>query len=109
MLRTGPETRQNVTERLLKSRIVSFVLPFNAYDAPAFGVPTLVMREARMRPEGVEAGVTKLVGTRRERITGEAARLLTDAAAHRAMTKGVNPYGDGQAASRIVAKLLKNS
>jgi UDP-N-acetylglucosamine 2-epimerase (non-hydrolysing) len=78
-------------------------------EAPAFGVPTLVMRDTTERPEGVEAGVAQLVGTDRARIVLEAERLLTDPVAHRAMAKSVNPYGDGKAASRIVSAILENS
>jgi UDP-N-acetylglucosamine 2-epimerase (non-hydrolysing) len=75
-------------------------------EAPGLGVPVLVMRDTTERPEGVEAGVVKLVGTSRRRIVEEATRLLTDPVAHEAMAKGVNPYGDGHAAERIVSALL---
>lgn len=75
-------------------------------EAPSLGVPVLVMRETTERPEGVEAGVVRLVGTRRETIVREAARLLSDAAAHRAMASGANPYGDGLAAQRLTRALL---
>ena len=75
-------------------------------EAPSLGVPVLVMRDKTERPEGVEAGVVKLVGTTRETIVNEATRLLTDPAAHAAMATGVNPYGDGHAAERIVTALL---
>lgn len=78
-------------------------------EAPSFGVPVLVMRDTTERPEGVEAGVVRLVGTQRCRIEEEAERLLCDSAAHAAMAKGVNPYGDGRAAARIVAALLEDS
>ncbi len=74
-------------------------------EAPAFGKPVLVLRETTERPEGVEAGVARLVGGDRERIVAEAARLLTDPAAHTAMARAVNPYGDGRAADRIAAAL----
>jgi UDP-N-acetylglucosamine 2-epimerase len=76
-------------------------------EAPGLQVPVLVMRDTTERPEGVEAGVVRLVGTSRRRIVGEASRLLRDPAALAAMTKSVNPYGDGHAAERIVAALLK--
>jgi UDP-N-acetylglucosamine 2-epimerase (non-hydrolysing) len=75
-------------------------------EAPSLKVPVLVMREKTERPEGVAAGVVKLVGTAREAIVGESARLLTDPEARRAMATGANPYGDGHAAERIVAALL---
>lgn len=77
-------------------------------EAPAFGVPALVLREVTERPEGVEAGVLKLVGTETGRVVREANRLLDDASAHAAMAKAVNPYGDGQAAERIVQALLSH-
>jgi len=74
-------------------------------EAPGLRIPVLVMRETTERPEGIEAGVVKLVGTRREQIVREAATLLTDSTAHAAMATGANPYGDGRAAARIVAVL----
>ena len=74
-------------------------------EAPALGKPVLVLRNETERPEAVDAGVVKLVGPNRERILGEATRLLTDAGAYRAMARGVSPYGDGHAAERIAAIL----
>jgi UDP-N-acetylglucosamine 2-epimerase len=74
-------------------------------EAPTFGKPTLVLRETTERPEGIEAGVAKLVGTDEEKIYREAERLLTDPDAHAAMARVANPYGDGKAAERIVAVL----
>lgn len=64
-----------------------------------------MLREVTERPEGVEAGTARLVGTDPARIVGEASRLLDDAAAYQAMARAVNPYGDGHAAERIVAAL----
>jgi len=74
-------------------------------EAPTFGKPTLVLRETTERPEGVEAGVARLVGTDEEKIFREAERLLTDPEAWGAMARAANPYGDGRAAERIVAVL----
>jgi UDP-N-acetylglucosamine 2-epimerase (non-hydrolysing) len=74
-------------------------------EAPAFGVPVLVLREVTERPEGVAAGTLKLVGMETEHIVHEATRLLDDPSAHAAMAKAVNPFGDGRAAERIVAAL----
>jgi UDP-N-acetylglucosamine 2-epimerase (non-hydrolysing) len=74
-------------------------------EAPAFGVPVLVMREVTERPEGVEAGTLKLVGTDAKSIMHEANRLLDDPAAHAEMAKAVNPFGDGHAAERIIQAL----
>lgn len=74
-------------------------------EAPTFGKPVLVLREKTERPEGVEAGLARLVGTDEEKIVAEASALLSDGAARRRMT-GRNPYGDGRAAERIAAILL---
>lgn len=76
-------------------------------EAPTFGIPVLVMRETTERPEGVEAGTLKLVGTETARIVDEATRLLDDPAAYAAMAKAANPYGDGHTAERIVEILLR--
>ncbi len=75
-------------------------------EAPGLGVPTLVLRNTTERPEGVEAGTLKLVGTDPQLIVAEASRLLDDPAAHAAMAGAVNPYGDGHAAPRIVKAIL---
>lgn len=77
-------------------------------EAPTFGVPTLVLRDVTERPEGVEAGVLKLVGTDSKNIISEANRLLDDPSAHKAMAQAANPYGDGHAAERITQALLHN-
>ncbi|MBL8524505.1 MAG: UDP-N-acetylglucosamine 2-epimerase (non-hydrolyzing) [Betaproteobacteria bacterium] len=70
-------------------------------EAPSLSKPVLVMRETTERPEGVEAGVAKLVGTNRARIVDEVTRLIEDAAYRGSMTGIANPYGDGKAATRI--------
>ena len=70
-------------------------------EAPSLGKPILVMRDTTERPEAVEAGTVVLVGTSRQRIAGEAGRLLTDPAHYARMAQAINPYGDGQAARRI--------
>lgn len=71
-------------------------------EAPSLGKPVLVMRDTTERPEAVEAGTVRLVGTRVETILAEANRLLDDRAAYDAMARAHNPYGDGQASRRIV-------
>lgn len=70
-------------------------------EAPSFGKPVLVMRHATERPEAVDAGTVKLVGTHPDTILSETLRLLDDPAAHAAMSTAHNPYGDGKAAERI--------
>lgn len=75
-------------------------------EAPGLGVPVLVMREVTERPEGIQAGTVRLVGTDPERIIAETRRLLDDPQAHHEMAQAVNPYGDGHAAPRIVQAIL---
>jgi UDP-N-acetylglucosamine 2-epimerase (non-hydrolysing) len=72
-------------------------------EAPALGKPVLVMRETTERPEGVEAGTAKLVGTDRATIVAETMRLLDDSHAYAAMAKAHNPFGDGHSSERIAA------
>jgi UDP-N-acetylglucosamine 2-epimerase (non-hydrolysing) len=74
-------------------------------EAPALGKPVLVLRQVTERPEGVETGTARVVGTDPVRIVAETLRLLDDHALYRAMARAVNPYGDGQAARRIVQAL----
>ena len=77
-------------------------------EAPAFGIPTLVLREVTERPEGVASGTLKLVGTKSSVIFQEAKRLLDDESAYAEMAKAVNPYGDGHAAEKIIQALISN-
>lgn len=72
-------------------------------EAPSLGKPVLVMREKTERPEAVQAGTVRLVGTDREKIVSEVSRLLTDPKAYSEMARAHNPYGDGHATERIVA------
>ncbi len=75
-------------------------------EAPSLGKPVLVMREVTERPEAVEAGTVRLVGTDQERIVSEVNRLLDDELVYRRMSTAHNPYGDGNAAGRIVDAIL---
>jgi len=77
-------------------------------EAPSLGKPVLVMRDTTERPEGVEAGTAILTGPRAEAIVGHTARLLDDPRAYDAMANAVNPYGDGRAAQRILARLRRD-
>jgi UDP-N-acetylglucosamine 2-epimerase (non-hydrolysing) len=72
-------------------------------EAPALAKPVLVLRDATERPEAVDAGVVKLVGTDPDLIATETSRLLTDDAYYASVAKGVSPYGDGLASGRIVS------
>ncbi|PUB32361.1 UDP-N-acetylglucosamine 2-epimerase (non-hydrolysing) [Promicromonospora sp. AC04] len=71
-------------------------------EAPSLGKPVLVMRDNTERPEAVEAGTARLIGTAEERIVAEVHRLLTNDAAYAAMAQAVNPYGDGRSAGRVL-------
>ena len=76
-------------------------------EAPGLGKPVLVMRDTTERPEAVDAGTVKLVGTDKDKIISEVSRLLEDQDFYDEMAKAVNPYGDGLASKRIV-EVLKN-
>jgi len=78
-------------------------------EAPALGKPVLVVREETERPEGIDAGTAKLIGTNRELLVGELRTLLTQPAAYEAMANAVNPYGEGNAAEQIVEILLRQN
>lgn len=75
-------------------------------EAPALGKPVLVLRDTTERPEAIEAGTVKLVGTDRERVYKEAHALLAESGEYRRMANACNPYGDGRAARRIVEMIL---
>lgn len=74
-------------------------------EAPSLGIPVLVLRDETERPEAVEAGVVRLVGPHREAIVENVAKLLENPKAYATMATRVNPYGDGHASVRIVAKV----
>jgi UDP-N-acetylglucosamine 2-epimerase len=76
-------------------------------EAPALDIPVLVTRDVTERPEGVEVGAARLVGTDESRIVRTLEELLTDTQAYRKMATAPNPYGDGRASERIVAAMLK--
>ena len=76
-------------------------------EAPSLGKPVLVMRDTTERPEAVEAGTVKLVGTNVDMIVENLNQLLTDESAYQAMSFAHNPYGDGKACQRILNELEK--
>jgi len=78
-------------------------------EAPSLGKPVLVMRDTTERPEAVEAGTAKLVGTDRRTIIDNVSTLLTDGKAYIAMANAVNPYGDGKACRRIAMAIKEDS
>jgi UDP-N-acetylglucosamine 2-epimerase (non-hydrolysing) len=72
-------------------------------EAPSLGKPVLVLRDVTERPEGIDAGTLKLVGTDEERVYAESVRLLTDPSEYAKMSGAKNPYGDGLASERIAS------
>ena len=76
-------------------------------EAPSLGKPVLVLRDTTERPEGIEAGTLKLVGTNEEMIYLELKKLLTNKKEYDKMSKSSNPYGDGTASKRIVEAIIK--
>ena len=74
-------------------------------EAPGLGKPVLVMRDTTERPEALDAGTVKLVGTNYDKIVSEVSHLLNDSVAYNDMSHAINPYGDGHACSRIVEML----
>ena len=76
-------------------------------EAPSLGKPVLVLRDTTERPEGIEAGTVKLVGTNEEKVYKEFSRLLNDKNEYKKMANAKNPYGDGRAAERIVEILRR--
>jgi UDP-N-acetylglucosamine 2-epimerase (non-hydrolysing) len=77
-------------------------------EAPVFGVPVVVMRDATERVEGIEAGVVRLAGTDPADVRADIVELLDDPEAYASMAEACNPYGDGRAAERIVAQLVRD-
>ncbi|MGC8706999.1 MAG: UDP-N-acetylglucosamine 2-epimerase, partial [Desulfurella sp.] len=71
-------------------------------EAPAFGIPVLVIRNTTERQEGIVANIAKLVGTNTQKIYNEAKLLLTDLDFYKSMSNRVNPYGDGKTSQRII-------
>lgn len=76
-------------------------------EAPSLGKPVLVLRDTTERPEGIEAGTLKLVGTDEEKIYLETKKLLTDSVIYESMSKASNPYGDGEASKRIADAIIE--
>lgn len=124
----NPAVRETVEQILCKQERVHLIDPIDVCDmhnlmaasflvmtdsggiqeeAPAFGVPVLVLRTETERPEAAEAGTVKVVGVKEEAIYENAKKLLTDENAYAKMAHAVNPYGDGHASERIINILLK--
>lgn len=102
---TPPQSYENFVALMSNCRLVLTDSGGVQEEAPSLGKPVLVMRETTERPEGIEAGTARLVGANADSIVQQTSALLDDFAAYRAMANAVNPYGDGRAAARIVARI----
>ena len=102
-----PQGYRNFVALLSRCRLVLTDSGGVQEEAPSLGKPVLVMRDTTERPEGVAAGTAILTGPQAEEIARQATRLLTDPEAYGAMARARNPYGDGQAAGRIVEALKR--
>ena len=103
----APQGYRNFVALLAACRLVLTDSGGVQEEAPSLGKPVLVMRDTTERPEGVAAGTAILTGPRADEIVGHATRLLTDPAAYAAMAGARNPYGDGEAAGRILAAIRR--
>jgi UDP-N-acetylglucosamine 2-epimerase (non-hydrolysing) len=104
----APQGYRNFVALMARCRLILTDSGGVQEEAPSLGKPVLVMRDTTERPEGVEAGTALLIGTRADRIVKHTARLLEDREAYEAMANAVNPYGDGRAAERIVARIRRH-
>ena len=102
-----PCTHEQLIHRMLDADLVLSDSGGIQEEAPALGVPLLVLREKTERPEGIASGNALLVGTDRRRIVVEAQRLLDDAPALAAMARPAFPFGDGTAGERISEIMVK--
>lgn len=107
VLLTGPVTYKCFIQLL---KLCQFVLTDSGgiqEEAPSLGKPVLIMRENTERPEGIQAGCARLVGTSPQVIYSEAQRLLEDSSAYEAMSVVANPYGDGTASQKILERITE--
>ena len=125
----NPKVRKNAEETISDSEQVHLIEPLDVIDfqnfsnnsymilsdsggvqeeAPSLGVPVLVLRDTTERPEGIEAGTLKLVGTEEDKVFEEATLLLSDKEEYEKMSQASNPYGDGNASERILDAIAYN-
>ncbi|HGF7585764.1 MULTISPECIES: non-hydrolyzing UDP-N-acetylglucosamine 2-epimerase [Enterococcus] len=125
----NPKVRKNAEETFNDSEQVHLIEPLDVIDfqnfsnnsymilsdsggvqeeAPSLGVPVLVLRDTTERPEGIEVGTLKLVGTEEDKVFEEATLLLSDKEEYKKMSQASNPYGDGNASERILDAIAYN-
>ena len=97
-----PQDYQNFVSLLKHSYLILTDSGGVQEEAPSLGKPVLVLRETTERPEAVDAGVVKIVGTDSKIVTAEASKLLSDKSAYQKMANAMNPYGDGRASARTI-------
>lgn len=103
----APQGYRNFVALMARCRLVLTDSGGVQEEAPSLGKPVLVMRDTTERPEGIAAGTALLTGPKAQAIVEHATRLLTDETLYRAMATAKNPYGDGHAAERIVARMRR--
>jgi UDP-N-acetylglucosamine 2-epimerase (non-hydrolysing) len=103
----APQGYRNFVALLSRCRLVLTDSGGVQEEAPSLGKPVLVMRDTTERPEGVTAGTARLVGKRADTIVEHTVHLLEDRSAYESMANAVNPYGDGRAAERILARIQR--
>ncbi len=101
----APQGYRNFVALMARCRLILTDSGGVQEEAPSLGKPVLVMRDTTERPEGVAAGTALLTGPHADSIVAHTSRLLDDSAAYQAMANAANPYGDGRAAERIVARI----
>jgi UDP-N-acetylglucosamine 2-epimerase (non-hydrolysing) len=104
----APQGYRNFVALMARCRLVLTDSGGVQEEAPSLGKPVLVMRDTTERPEGVAAGTALLTGPKASAIVEHTIRLLTDEATYRAMATARNPYGDGHAAERILARMRRH-
>jgi UDP-N-acetylglucosamine 2-epimerase (non-hydrolysing) len=104
----APQGYRNFVALMARARLILTDSGGVQEEAPSLGKPVLVMRDTTERPEGVDAGTAVLTGPCASSIVEHARRLLDDREAYRAMAQAVNPFGDGHAAERIVARVRRH-
>ena len=97
-----PQDYQNFVSLLKHSYLILTDSGGVQEEAPSLGKPVLVLRETTERPEAVDAGVVKIVGTDSKIVVAEASKLLSDKSAYQKMANAMNPYGDGRASARTI-------
>jgi len=104
----APQGYRNFVALMARCRLILTDSGGVQEEAPSLGKPVLVMRDTTERPEGVKAGTALLIGPRADSIVEHTSRLLDDREAYQAMASAANPYGDGRAAERILARIRRH-